>query len=90
MPSFKPLVSVLRAARAPQLFCLFPGHVRSAFVEEGGGGGFRMPRHRGKGPESFIIVKEQKCSLCASRQFHHRPPGEEKGKLGKRENGGSG
>lgn len=51
----------------------------------GGGGAFRMPRHRGKRPESFIIVKEQKCSLGASGQFHHRPPEEEKGKLGKRE-----
>lgn len=69
-------VSVLRAARALQLFHLFPGHVHSAFFWQRGGG---------KRPESFIIAKEQKCSLCASRQFHHRPPEEEKGKLGKRE-----
>lgn len=32
MPSFKRSVSVLRAARALQLFRLLPGHVHSAFV----------------------------------------------------------
>lgn len=45
-----------------------------------------MHSHQGKRPESFIKRKEQKCSLGASRQFHHRPPEEEEGKLGKREN----
>lgn len=49
-----------------------------SFCWEEGGGTFRMHRHRGERPESFIIVKEQTCSRCASRQFHHRPPEEEK------------
>lgn len=84
MPSFKCSALALLAACATIILsssraCPF------SFCWEGRGGAFRTHRRREKRPESFIKVKEQKCSLGASRQFHHQPPEEEKWKLRKRE-----